>query len=383
MATRASSAEFDLLCLMVRPEPDLARALEVLRRGVDVADLLRTAARHSVRPQLIRGLAALSWQGVPATSRSSIAAFQRFHLVCSLAAALQLSRVAAAFASRGVRFAAFKGATLAKMLYGDLSAREYTDIDLIVPKAQFSEAEDVLASLGYSGAQGDRAFRRTFLAYLRQYAFVHPDLAVAIDLHWDFSGRHVPFPLTSAETWNELEDVSIGDQRVPAVSGTNLALLLAGHGTKEAWRSLGWICDFAMLLDRRPDLDWSALHRRARARGCGDSVLLGCAMARRLLGVPMPRALSWPIAERSRIRAIVAALVDDLRRNERAPEKTANFSDLDLCDTRRDRISAVLRLAFTRTVGDYQAMPLPPELWRVYHGTRPFRLAAKAMAALR
>jgi hypothetical protein len=97
----------------------------------------------------------------------------------------------------------------------------------------------------------------------------------------------------------------------------------------------------------------------------------------------MPRALSRPIAERSRIRAIAAALVDDLRRNERAPEKTANFSDFDLCDTRRDRISAVLRLAFTRTVGDYQAMPLPPELWRVYHATRPFRLAAKAMAALR
>jgi len=36
-----------------------------------------------------------------------------------------------------------------------------------------------------------------------------------------------------------------------------------------------------------------------------------------------------------------------------------------------------------RTVGHYQAMPLPPELWCVYHATRPFRLAAKAIAALR
>ena len=381
--TRTASADFDLLCLMVRPKPDLVRTREVLRRAIDVEGLLRTAAQHSVRPQLIRGLAALSWQGVPATSRSSLAAFQRFHLVCSLAAALQLSQVATAFASRGVRFAAFKGATLAKALYGDLSAREYTDIDLIVPKAQFGEAEDVLASLGYSGAQGDRAFRRAFLAYQRQYAFVHPDLAVAIDLHWDFSGSHVPFPLTSAETWNELEDVSIGYQRVPAVSGTNLALLLAGHGTKEAWRSLDWVCDFAMLLDRRPDLDWPVIHRRAQARGCGDSVLLACAMAQRLLGVPVPPALSRPVAECRRIQSIASGLVDDLRRGEPAAEKRENLSDLDLCDTRRDRISAVLKLAFTRTVGDYQAMPLPPELWRVYHATRPFRLAAKAMAALR
>ena len=380
---RTATAEFDLLCLIVRPQPDLERALEVLRRGIDVEALLRIADQHSVRPRLIRGLAALSWEGVPETCRSSLTAFRQFHLVRSLSAAQQLSRVASAFASRGVRFAAFKGATLAKLLYGDLSAREYTDIDLIVPKAQFGQAEDVLASLGYRGAQGDRAFRSTFLAYLRQYAFVHPDLAVAIDLHWDFSGSHVPFPLTSAEAWNELEDVSIGYNRVPAVSGTNLALLLAGHGTKEAWRSLDWVCDFAMLLDRRPDLDWALIHRRAQAQSCGDSVLLACTMSQRLLGVPAPPALSRPIAERRRIRMIATALIDKLRRSERSPEKAENLSDLDLCDTRRDRLSAVLKLAFTRTVGDYQAMPLPPELWRVYHATRPFRLAAKAMAALR
>jgi hypothetical protein len=381
--TRTGSAEFDLLCLLVRPKPDLARALEVLRRGVDVADLLRTAAEHSVRPQLVRALAALSWQGVPATSRSSLADFQRLHLVRSLSAAQQLSRVAKALAARDIRFAAFKGATLAKALYGDLSAREYNDIDLIVPQAQFAEAEDVLASLGYRGAQGDRAFRRAFLAYLRQYTFAHSDLAVAIDLHWDFSGSHVPFPLTPDETWSELADVSIGYQRVPAVSGTNLALLLAGHGTKEAWRSLDWVCDFAMLLDRRPDLDWSVIHRRAQARGCGDSVLLACLMAQQLLDAPVPTALSRPVAERRRIHSIASALVADLRRGEPAPEKRENLSDLDLCDARRDRISAVLKLAFTRTVGDYEAMPLPPELWPVYHATRPFRLAAKAFAALR
>ena len=39
--------------------------------------------------------------------------------------------------------------------------------------------------------------------------------------------------------------------------------------------------------------------------------------------------------------------------------------------------------AFTRTTGDYEAMKLPPALWPVYYATRPFRLAAKAVAAMR
>jgi hypothetical protein len=327
-------------------------------------------------------LAALSWDGIPETARSTLAAFRQDHLVRSLSAAQQLARVAGALKADGIRFAAFKGAALAKQLYGELSAREYTDIDLIVPEAHLARAEDVLAALGYRG-EGDRAFRRAFLAYLRQYAFVHPELGVAIDLHWDFSGSHVPFPLAPGEIWDRLEDVPIGDQRVPAVSGANLALLLAGHGTKEGWRSLDWVCDFAMLVHRRADLDWAAIHRHAEARGCGDSVLLACSMAQRLLDVPVPSALASPAAESRRIQSIASGLVDALRRNALTPRKVENLSDLDLCDTRRDRIGAVLKLAFTRTVGDYQAMPLPPELWRVYHATRPFRLAAKAIAALR
>lgn len=373
------TAEFDALCLIVRPEPDLEGAREALRQGIDEANLIRLAERHSVRPRLIEGLTAVSWEGIPDESRSSLEAFRHVHLVRSLSAAQQLSQAAAALADRRIRFAAFKGATLARLLYGDLSAREYSDIDLIVPQAQFDDAEDVLASLGYRAADGDRAFRHAFLGYQRQHAFIHPGLALAIDLHWDFSGSHVPFPLALAESWSELEDVSIGSQLVPAVSGASLALLLAGHGTKEAWRSLDWVCDFAMLVDRRPDLDWAAVHGRARARACGDSVLLACAMANRLLGVPVPPTLLRSVSECGRVGSIASTLIDQLRHSERAPKVVENFSDLDLCDTRRARFTALLKLAFTRTVKDYHSMPLPPELWAVYHVTRPIRLAAKTI----
>uniref|UniRef100_UPI0013D5E942 nucleotidyltransferase family protein n=2 Tax=Pseudomonadota TaxID=1224 RepID=UPI0013D5E942 len=69
---------------------------------------------------------------------------------------------------------------------------------------------------------------------------VHPAQA-AIDLHWDFTGVHLPFPLTPAEIWDSLETIKVGQRDVPAITGADLALLLAGHGTKERWRSLGWV----------------------------------------------------------------------------------------------------------------------------------------------
>lgn len=362
---------------MVGPKPDLAGIRHRLRQGVDFGGLVQVASDHSVRPLLIRTLAALSWESVPAAVRSDLEAFQRIQGGFCLAAAHQLGRVVAALHDRGVRVAAFKGATLAIMLYGDLAAREYNDIDLIVPSADLARAEDVLVSLGYRGAQGDRRFRRAFLAYQRQYMFVHADQA-AVDLHWAFTGRHLPFPLAIDEIWDRLEDLPVGRQRVPAVSGDDLALLLAGHGTKESWQSLSWVCDFALLVDRWGHLDWAALHRRAGRHGCGDSILLACAMAERLLGVAAPAALQT-LARRTRVRELAARLADDLQRGLPAPQGRGDLADLDLCDRRIDRIKAVLCLALTPTAGDHAAMPLPPPFWPVYRFTRPFRLAAKAV----
>jgi hypothetical protein len=376
------SVEFELLCRIARPRPDLVRAREMLRVGVDFSELIELAGEHGVRPQLIGGLQSLSWEAVPTVARELLEDDQRFHCARALSLAEELCRVAAAFAAKGLRLAAFKGPALAVALYGDVSRREYADLDILVSETEVDQSERLLDSLGYRGYAGDRAFRRAFLGYLRQCAFVHPGSTAAIDLHWDFSGIHVPFPLTPAEVWRDLAQVSIGDHAIDTVSGANLALLLAGHGTKEAWRCLGWVCDFALLLDRHPELDWLEIHRRAKAQGCGDAVLLGCAMALELLEMPVPQVLQHSIAASTRVRALASSLSHGLRQGLPLPAPDRNFSDFHLCDSRLDKLKAVIRLVLTRTTGDYEAMKLPQALWPVYYATRPFRLAAKALAAV-
>jgi hypothetical protein len=377
------SAEFDLLCLLLRPKPDLGRARLALEGGVDLATLVDLAAEHSVRPKLIEGLGALSWVAVPTRARNALATFHRLHCARVLGLCRELRRLAEALEQGKVPFAFFKGPVLATALHGDPSAREYTDIDVIVPERQYGAAERILSRLGYRAAQGSRPFRQTFLAYLRQYAFVHSDVDASIDLHWEFSGIHVPFPLAAGEIWGELGSVSVGGHAVPTLAGANLALLLAGHGTKEAWRSLQWICDFAMLMEAQPDLDWAEIHRRAQRRRCGDSILLACVMVQRLLGTPAAPDLSRPLEQSARVQALAASLIDGLRRGQPAAGQTENFSDLALCENGWDRARAKVTLVLSRTVGDYNAMPLPRPLWPVYHATRPFRLAAKAVASLR
>ena len=378
------SAEFDLLCLIARPRPDLERVRERIATGVDFNILLELAGTHGVRPMLLLAFAALSWEGVPDTPRASLRHFQQTHLARVLSLSQELCRVGGLFSANGVRFATFKGPVLATCLYGELSHREYNDIDLIVPPEQSERAEMVLASLGYYNRQGDRVFRQAFLMCQRQYAFVRPEFDAAIDLHWHFCGLHLPFPVQPEEIWPSLSSVRIGSCSVPSLSDVNLALMLAGHGTKESWKSLNWICDFAMLVERRPDLDWSDVHRCARRHHCGDAVLLGCAMAAGLLGTPVPAALSAAVAGNVRVNRLAGSLIASLRQGlHHFPDAGENLIDLDLCERWPDRIKVLLGLAVTPTPSDYRALPLPPAFWSAYYLTRPLRLTLKAAGLLR
>jgi hypothetical protein len=380
LTPRAGRVEFDILCLSTRPHPDPERIVALLRRGVDADYIVALAAQHGVRPGLVQSLSEIPSDLVPAPLRDALAAFKRGHLAWALGVSNELLAVAAAFSGAGIAFAAFKGPVLALHLYGDLARRECSDIDFIVPPSQVEAAERILAEMGYRNVQGDRAFREAFLRHQRQYSFVRQGFDTAIDLHWDFTADPLPFPLGVEEIWSGLSSVAIGGRSVPTFAGEELALLLAGHGTKEAWRSLGWICDFAMLVDRLPDLDWPRIHARARRHGCGDSVLLACAMAQALFETPVPPALVRAVDANERVRRLAAELVARLRSTlpDEVPRET--LEDALLCDRWRDRLWAGLKLALTPTPSDYQALPLPRPLWLLYWASRPVRLAAGIFA---
>ena len=372
--------EFQFLCLAASPRPDLTRLQELLRKGIDHRSLLHLAEGHGVRPALLECLGELSWESVPEREKAALEQFRQRHLTRTLTLAAELRRLAATFSDRSVPLVAFKGPTLALALYGGLAWREYNDVDVIVPPQRVDDAEDAITAMGYAGTHGDRRFRRAFVASQQQYAFTRVDDGAAIDLHWGFSGTHVPFPLAAAGIWDAPPVLSVGGRDVPVLSAPDLALLLAGHGTKEGWAMLKWVSDFARMVDRHRDLDWAALHERARVRGCGDALLLACAITQELMDVAVPEAIVSRVETSVRVRKQVAALTDPMRRNLPPPMQVEHFRDLLLCDRPTDRIRGILKLAFTPTAGDYEAMNLPPAFWGAYYATRPWRLAFKAMA---
>jgi hypothetical protein len=99
--------------------------------------------------------------------------------------------------------------------------------------------------------------------------------------------------------------------------------------------------------------------------------------------VTVPPTLA-PLAQRNdRVRALTRSTSRALRESLPAAAGSRDLADLDLCDGWSRKAGVILGMAFTRTEGDYEAMKLPPPLWRLYHLTRPFRLAAKTLSGAR
>ena len=373
---------FRLLCLVSEPAPGQDSVRESIRNGIDFVSLLELSEAHALRPQLARCLSEIGWEAVPTEVRTALETFQSRHLLWSLGLSHELVTISELFSSSGIPFVTFKGPSLSVLLYGDVARREYSDVDLLVPRSAMKDAENALASLGYANSQGNRDFRSAFLAYQRQYSFVREGAFGAVDLHWEFSSAGLPFPISTDEALKGNHSVSLGRREVPVIGGENLALLLAGHGTKENWRSLNWVGDFAMVMATTADLDWQRIHWRASAKGCGDAVVLGCWLALELLNVPVPPDMTALLHQNTRAGLIAQELMARMRLGIVGMSDVHHLDDLMLCDRPIDRMKAMAARLITPTVGDYHFMPLPRWLWPLYHLTRPIRIATKALRSI-
>jgi hypothetical protein len=318
------------------------------------------------------------WDSVPQTIQNELNHFYMTNVQTSLLFTAELLSLLSVFQQNGIPFAAFKGIVLGASLYGDPALREFSDLDILVHEEDVSKVEDILTAGRYQPDFVGKDYRSAFLRYQGQYAFRNKQTGTSVDLHWRLSAKGEAFPLKSNEIWPGLKQAIVCGRPIPTLANDDLALFLAAHGTKEGWRSLKWVCDFAEVLRNYRDIDWMAVFGRAERSNCLRSLQLAMVLASTLLEAPAPSEL----IEEASANSAVLLLVEKakLRMLRAVPEgELRQFLDsLNTHDRIRHRLWPVVALVTTRTVGDYQAMPLPKLLWGTYYLTRPFRLMMKA-----
>jgi hypothetical protein len=146
----SSEGELVVWCARTTVPGDLcARIRQRVQGRVNWTRVLELAGHHGVIPLLYRTLSSICAELVP---DSILVRLRQKSQACALlnrAQAKELGRLAEAFAEQGVPVLGIKGATLAAAAYGDVTLRDFSDLDLLIPERALGAAQGVLLAEGY------------------------------------------------------------------------------------------------------------------------------------------------------------------------------------------------------------------------------------------
>lgn len=381
-------ARLILACARTVIDPDTRGQIAfLLRLDLDWDYVIRKAKQNFVTPLLCRNLLNDFADLLPRDAAARLERYLQQHTLHNLHLTAELLELIKLLESHDIPALAFKGPILAASAYGDLSLRQFGDLDVLVQKHDVERAIKLVAARGYQrSALAPSALKHK----QKDVGLVSRDGQVRLELHWRLSRIYFSFALdhkrNARQMWKRLERVRIAGSDVRTMPAPDLLLYLCLHGSKHRWERLLWVCDIAELIGAYPELDWTALLKTARKLGCERVLALGLLLAQELLGTALPPHVVAKLAAGKSLRGIAAgaraSLFDD-------PCATKNIFDKQryrlLLKERwidKARLGATysrmyLRLAFRPNEKDRALLPVPKCLSFVHYLARPVRLGVE------
>jgi hypothetical protein len=338
--------------------------------------LLQIADRHGMQPLLHWHLNAVCPDGIPDEARQQLrVAFQRVSAL-NILLTHELQELLALFAENKVRAVPYKGPALALQLYGNISLRQFSDLDILVHPDDVLQARDLLLAQDYAQlpplTEGQQA---VLLRTQCNLPFTKERNRMIVELHWTVSAPSFARPFEGDDFWSRLVDGELEGTKVKLLCNEDLFLALCIHGSKHLWERLAWICDIAGFITSHPDLNWAELIQRARATGSERMLFLGLRLATDLLQAHLPTEIENALNHDAAIGGLAENVVRDLFTPSRRPSGIVGCFMFQMKARRRirDKIK-YLRFTFTPNEKDLVRLKLPASLNFIYYLVRPVRL---------
>lgn len=373
--------ELLLCCARTRMDPETAERIRgQVHEDTDWEFLIRTAVQHQVVPLLYRSLKTTCQDAVPKVYFDQLRAYFYVNAHWSFVFTEELLDLLNLFEAHGIPALPFKGPVLAHTVYGDVSLREFVDLDIFVQRRNVLRAKDLLISRGYLPLTHLNGTREADYVKLHiHHDFVDPDDKVLVELHWALTRWHYCSPIDPERVWGRLVHVSLDGKKVLNLSPADLFLVLCVHAARHRWCQLQWICDIAELVRVNYHMDWGELMELARTLGSQRVLFLGLYLASDLLGAELPEEVSGKIQSDPLVKVLAAQVYERLfSERDGAPGFFENpLFQLRLKERLRDKVRYIVRSAAVPSHEDWEYLPLPTGLSCLYYLSRPFRLLEK------
>ena len=290
---------------------------EVLRAALhgsaDWGAIIEASLSHGTAPMLCRHLQAAAPDLLPEQLHDAAGQFLDGHRQMADLAVHELIDVLDALEEAGIGAIPFKGASLAMEAYGDLKLRSYRDIDFLIREENIQPTMRALAGLGFQSQASDlTAWQMQAYHRYNGQDILFAEGRMPVEPHWAFAPCTFSVCLDMDGVWERAVPGSIAGRAMRILSPEDTLVVAALHGAKERWARLLWITDIAEYLGRHPGLDWEGLLCRARRVGLLRILLLGLALAERLIGAPIAEQVRRLIQDDQTCQTLVRQVEEKL-----------------------------------------------------------------------
>lgn len=352
-------------------QPDITdRLLGLLEQPIVWRVIVQRAYAHGVFPTVARNLSRLGWPRVPGQIRQELEGSERLNAVRNRLLARGLHGILERLGQAGIAAIPLKGVALAESLYGDVTLRACSDLDVLVPRQAVGRVLDLLRADGYRSADrystGPEEIDRLLRSNM-EYCLASPPgpFRYLLELHWDIAWRWRADSEMVDDLWADARPGAVLGAEAWALSPEWELLYLALHAARHRWSALKWLVDIHEICVRG-GLDWAGVEDRAQRFGLERALHLTLGACRTLLGTPLPPELEGHAPLR-RLRVLRVAPVT-------VGGWLETLSAMWLFSRPVDKLRYLGRLLLRPTLAEWSLVRLPSRLRFLYYGLRPLRL---------
>lgn len=387
---KTTNSETELILCCARTELD-DRTIEniktLLQQELNWQNVIEIAAKQGVLPLLYYNLNRVDSDRIPTEILKQLRSYFQTNARRNLLLTAELIKILEALEKNKIDAISFKGPTLAITAYGQLTLRQFCDLDIFIQPQNSLKVVDILVSLGYRLPDPiARLEQRPYMAYgqfleseetQKKYNLFHPQKSITVDLQWSLTERRIDrfFPVDFQHLNIDPSHVTLAATSLKQFSPENMLLYLCFHGSKHCWSELKWICDVAEFIRSNQEINWQLVGSQAKAWKIESMFSLGLFLVEDILNIELP-ALAKQNIETDRE---IAALADKVKRGifERPLTETEKITFRFKLRTKlAEQVFYVADILFTPTAKEWEFLPftLPKSFSFLYRILRPYRL---------
>jgi hypothetical protein len=195
--------------------------------------VLDLAAEENILPWIASRLRAQANPDAPAVN-ARLSAIERDARISAFIWTQTLRSTLAEFHRRGIPVISLKGPWLAQRLYGDTALRLYSDLDLLVRRADFARAETLLSGLGFTPAARRDDYARTWTRD-----------SITLELHDDVENP-LAFDFVIAAAWERAQPAEFEGVPAKLLAPSDELRFLCLHGARHRFERLSHILDLVL-----------------------------------------------------------------------------------------------------------------------------------------